>query len=57
LSIGIPKDSVLQYEVDLKTDKFLLVVHGTPGAIANAQDILSRTEHSSCTVHGEKVFA
>ena len=30
-SIGIPKDSVLKYEVALKTDKFLLVVHGTPG--------------------------
>jgi len=57
VSIGIPKDSVLQYEVALKTDKFLLVVHGTPGAIANAQDILSRTEHSSCIVHGETVFA
>lgn len=57
LSIGIPKDSVLKYEVALKTDKFLLVVHGTEGAVANAIDIISRTEHSSCTVHGEKVFA
>lgn len=29
VSIGIPKDSVLKYEVALKTDKYLLVVHGT----------------------------
>src|ERR1035438_5829780 len=29
VSIGIPKDSVLKYEVALKTDKFLLVVHGS----------------------------
>src|SRR5208282_5898912 len=28
-SIGIPKDSVLKYEMALKTDKFLLLVHGT----------------------------
>jgi len=57
VSIGIPKDSVLKYEVALKTDKFLLVVHGTPGAVANAHEILARTEHSSCTVHGETVYA
>ena len=27
--MGIPKDSVVQYELALKTDKFLLLVHGT----------------------------
>src|SRR5580698_9674607 len=26
-SIGIPKDSIVEYETALKTDKFLLVVH------------------------------
>ncbi len=57
VSIGIPKDSVLKYEVALKTDKFLLVVHGTEGAVANAKSIIAGTEHSSYTVHGEKVFA
>jgi hypothetical protein len=30
VSIGIPKDSVLKYDVALKTDKYMLVVHGTP---------------------------
>jgi hypothetical protein len=57
MSIGIPKDSVLKYEVALKTDKFLLVVHGTPGAVANAKAIIGGTEHSSQTIHGETVFA
>jgi uncharacterized membrane protein len=57
VSIGIPKDSVLKYEVALKTDKFLLVVHGTEGAVANAKNIIAGTEHSSYTVHDEKVFA
>jgi hypothetical protein len=57
VSIGIPKDSVLKYEVALKTDKFLLVVHGTPEAVAKAKNIIGGTEHSSYAVHGETVFA
>jgi hypothetical protein len=56
VSIGIPKDSVLKYDVALKTDKFLLVVHGTPDAVAKAKDILAGTEHSSYTLHGEPVL-
>lgn len=56
-SIGIPKDSVLKYEVALKTDKYLLVVHGTEEAVDNAKNIIEGTEHVSYTVHGEKVFA
>jgi uncharacterized membrane protein len=57
VSIGIPKDSVLKYEVALKTDKFLLVVHGTPDAVQKARDIIDGTEHSFRTVHGELVLA
>ena len=57
VSIGIPKDSVLKYEVALKTDKYLLVVHGTEDAVDNAKNIIAGTEHSSYTVHGERVFA
>ena len=30
VSIGIPKDSVIEYDTALKADKFLLIVHGTP---------------------------
>src|SRR5580700_6831784 len=28
-SIGIPKDSILEYELSLQTDKYLLIVHGS----------------------------
>jgi len=55
-SIGIPKDSVLQYELALKTDKFLLIVHGSPDAVAMAKDIIDGTKHTSYTVHGETVL-
>ncbi len=57
VSIGIPKDSVVKYEVALKTDKYMLIDHGTADAVARAKDIIAETEHSSCTVHGERVFA
>jgi uncharacterized membrane protein len=52
-SIGIPKDSILEYELALKTDKFLLIVHGSPDAVAKAKDIIEGTKHSSYKVHGE----
>jgi uncharacterized membrane protein len=57
VSIGIPKDSVVKYEVALKTDRYLLIVHGTPDDVEKAKNIIGGTEHSSYTVHGEKVFA
>jgi uncharacterized membrane protein len=55
-SIGIPKDSILQYELALKTDKFLLIVHGSPDAVSKAKDIIEGTKHNSYTVHGESVL-
>ncbi len=56
-SIGVPKDSIIQYDVALKTDKFVLVVHGTPEAVDHAKDIIEGTEHHSYTVQGESVTA
>src|SRR5580693_5564470 len=37
-SMGIPKDSVVQYELALKTDKFLLMVHGTASDVQRARN-------------------
>jgi uncharacterized membrane protein len=56
-SIGIPKDSILKYDVALKTDKFLLMVHGTSEAVAKAREILKGTEHSSFDVHESALVA
>lgn len=42
-SIGLPKDSVLEYEVALKTDRFLLMVHGTADQAEKAREILKGT--------------
>jgi hypothetical protein len=55
ISIGIPKNSAIQYETALKTDKYLLIVNGTPSAIAKAKDIIEGTRQSCYTIHGENV--
>lgn len=41
MSIGIPNNSVLQYETELKNDRLLLVVHGTADEIETAKNVLS----------------
>ncbi len=50
-SIGIPKNSVLEYETAIKADKFLLVAHGTASDAAKASDILSATGPSKLNQH------
>jgi uncharacterized membrane protein len=52
-SIGIPKDSIVEYELALKTDKFVLIVHGTQDAVDKAKGIIEGTEHRAYTVHSE----
>jgi hypothetical protein len=46
-SMGIPKDSVLTYETALKTDKFLLIAHGTLAETSRAKGILAGTDTDS----------
>lgn len=63
VSIGIPHDSVVKYEIALKSDKYLLLVHGTPAMVQRAKDIIatfgigSYTKHTTHTIHGELVLA
>lgn len=50
-SIGVPKDSILNYETAIKADKFLLIAHGTADEVAKAKDILQTTGASEFAVH------
>jgi hypothetical protein len=43
VSLGIPKQSALKYEADIKADKFVLVAHGTAAELERAQAILAET--------------
>ena len=50
-SMGIPKDSVVKYETALKSDKFLLLAHGTTAEAAKARDVLQKTHPIEVAVH------
>jgi hypothetical protein len=41
-SIGIPKDSVVRYENDVKANKFLLIASGNAAQVDQARAILAR---------------
>ena len=50
-SIGIPKDSVMKYETALKSDKFLVISHGTADEVAKAKSILEKTGAAEIATH------
>ncbi len=54
-SIGIPKDSILQYETQVKNGKLLLVVHGTADEVKRARDLLDQSQANLTAVHGEEL--
>jgi hypothetical protein len=52
VSLGIPKDSAVKYEAEIKADKFVMVVHGTPEELERARTILDATSPDSIEKHG-----
>jgi hypothetical protein len=50
-SIGIPKNSVLRYETALKSNKFVLIVHGTAAEAEHAKSILALNKAEETSVH------
>lgn len=51
VSIGIPKDSVVEYEAAVKTDSFLVMVDGSPAEIDRAKAILAAASPSRLDLH------
>ncbi len=49
--MGIPKDSVVEYELALKTDKFLLLVHGQASEVEKARKTIANTRPIKVTLH------
>jgi uncharacterized membrane protein len=50
-SIGIPKDSVVKYEVEVKAGKFLVVATGSADEIERARGVLKTTGASQLAAH------
>jgi hypothetical protein len=53
-SIGIPENSVLRYESDLKAGSFLLLAHGNQSECQEVKDILSKTTATSVEAFAAK---
>jgi len=51
VGMGIPKNSVIEYELALKTDKYLLMVNGTSAEVDKARGILESTRPVNTAVH------
>jgi hypothetical protein len=49
--MGIPKDSILQYETAIKSGKYVLIAHGSDAETVHAREIISRTNPVSCQEH------
>jgi hypothetical protein len=57
VSLGIPKDSVIKYDVALTSDAYLLLFHGSPDAAIKVEKLLANSGHSSLDIHGAAVLA
>ena len=53
-SLGIPKNSIVQYETQVKNGKLLLVAHGTADEVERARDLLHQTAAETTAVHAER---
>jgi uncharacterized membrane protein len=51
--VGIPKNSIMKYETALKSDKFLVIAHGTADEVAKAKSILKTTGAAEIDAHAE----
>ena len=52
--MGIPQNSVVEYELALKTDKFLLLVHDKASEVEKAKNIIATTRPINVTLHSSE---
>ena len=50
-SMGIPKDSILQYETAVKSGKYIVIAHGSDAETVHAREIISRTNPEALEAH------
>ena len=54
-SVGIPKNSILKCETALKTDKFVVIAHGTAEETTRAKEIIEGTMPETLEHHQQPV--
>ena len=50
-SVGIPKNSILQYETAVKSGKYIVIAHGSDAETVLAREIISRTNPEALQEH------
>lgn len=50
-SIGIPNDSIIEYETQIKAGKFVVIAHGSPDQVSKTKDTLAATKHQGMKEH------
>ena len=56
-SMGIPKNSIVKYETEVKNGKLLLIAHGTADEVERARSLLHQTQAETTAVHAEPAVA
>ena len=55
--LGIPQDSVIQYDAAIKTDKFLLIVNSSASEVEKARNIIESTRPVTVALHAAESAA
>ena len=50
-SIGIPKDSIIEYETQIKAGKFVVIAHGSTEDVSKTKGTLAATKHAGVKEH------
>jgi uncharacterized membrane protein len=56
-TVGIPADAVIRYETALRSDKQILIVHGSAATIERARELLTDSGAESLEVHSGHAVA
>ncbi|MBI1762373.1 MAG: DUF1269 domain-containing protein [Acidobacteria bacterium] len=51
ISLGVPKDSVIEYETQIKAGKFVVIAHGSFDEVSKAQAAFAVTKHQGVREH------
>ena len=49
--ISIPKDSIIEYESQIKMGKYVVIAHGSPDEVSNSQKTIALTQHQGMKEH------
>ncbi len=49
--LGLPEDSVLEYETQIKAGKFVLIAHGSANDVKQARGVVASTNHEGMSEH------